>query len=121
WRVASSVLGIAYIRDVLETDRFLECLRGTPIISNCFGGPMTHSFQNMRRSCRWLPVVVFMAGCVATGLLAQTGQREAGESIQLEIGRPSNANLLAASRTTITSHWKPVNTPSCWWNPLASS
>ena len=46
-----------------------------------------HSSQNIRGLRWWLPVVLFAAGCVGTGLLAQTGQQQAGESTQLEVGK----------------------------------
>src|SRR5262245_17400719 len=52
---------------------------------------MKHSSQNVRL-CRWF-LVLFAAGCIATGLLGQAGRAPSSESTQLELGNTIEGQL----------------------------
>src|SRR5262245_43823054 len=75
------------------------------LISNAAEGPIEQSSQDMRtitagpvtcltrRLCWWLPIVLFTAGCIATGVLAQTSRPPAGEITELELGKTVERQL----------------------------
>src|SRR5689334_5153945 len=67
---------------------FLECPGGSAYNFELrMEGLIKHSSENVLGLRRWLPLVLFAAGLIATGLVAQASRAQRSESTQLELGK----------------------------------